>query len=324
MDADPVELEEARELGRTLRHDFDTDGYVIVPHPVLSRTTLESARQHLQDVFRGVYDLGLSPVKPLKSLSSSFQWDGVLTQNKTAKKVQVMHVINAWRCDSFFRDLATSQTLGRFVAAVCGWEERGCRFAQDQVWVKPAGAGPLAFHRDTTYFDFVPKEVATVWFTLDDTRATTEFDMGPLEYCAGSHRWGIARRGSANQFFDPDYKAMLRDAAQREVAGCGASASHDEEHPMHSVWKSAAHLQIRRVEVDAGSFSIHNGNTWHGSGGNKHPSAFRRGFGLHFIPGDAVFDVKDLGTLWRPYCADINNPQLPEENFPWVFQPTSA
>ena len=37
---------------------------------------------------------------------------------------------------------------------------------------------PLVFHRDSTYFDFDPSDVVTVWLALDDMTP----DLGPLEY----------------------------------------------------------------------------------------------------------------------------------------------
>lgn len=56
------------------------------------------------------------------------------------------------------------------------WSQ-GARLAQDQVWAKPPGAGPLVFHRDSTYFDFNPADVTTVWLALDDMVP----ELGPLE-----------------------------------------------------------------------------------------------------------------------------------------------
>jgi phytanoyl-CoA hydroxylase len=294
--------------------EITTNGFTIFPSCCLHDWSLVEAREHLQSVFQGVYDLGTAPPKPLTKIDADFTFSSPAV-GTPSKRVRTQHIINIWHCDSYFRSFATSKTLGKLVAQICGWEQRGCRLAQDQVWVKPPGAGALSFHRDTTYFDFLPKEVATVWFTFDATDGSDGVAgelLGPLEYCRGSHLWSLARRGSANQFFDPDYHAMLRDAAQREVAAGDGSPWAVE---------CASELQVSKVLAAAGGFSIHNGNTWHGSGPNV-TSGYRRGIGLHFIPGDVVFNMEEVGTLWRPYVDPAGSAQLPEKWFPWVFPPS--
>jgi phytanoyl-CoA hydroxylase len=315
---DPFRTTLADTEAASRRAEMERNGFTIFAPSGLHDWALHDARKHLEFVFQGAYDKGVAPPKPLTKIDQAFSFSGTVSQ-RSSKRIRTQHIINIWHCDSFFCSLATSKTLGRLVAQVCGWEERGCRLAQDQVWVKPPGAGPLSFHRDTTYFDVLPKEVVTVWFTFDATDGSGEMEgerLGPLEYCRGSHLWSLARRGSANQFFDPDYTAMLRDAAQKEI-DAHASTNVDA----HDTWavECAKSLDITRVKAAAGGFSVHNGNTWHGSGPNE-TSVYRRGIGLHFVPGDAVFNLTDVGTLWRPYTDPSGSDQLPEEWFPWVFR----
>jgi ectoine hydroxylase-related dioxygenase (phytanoyl-CoA dioxygenase family) len=244
-----------------------------------------------------------------------------------------MQIVNIWHSDSLFQRLATSTTLGKIVADVTGWWKRGVRLAQDQIWVKPPHSGPLSFHRDTTYFDIEPREVATVWISFD---TLSDRSLGPLEYCRGSHLWSLARRGSANQFFDNDYRCMLRDAARREIAAIEAKLSIDSASDVscnesleakltpqeRMIWHSARELDVIPVIVSAGGCSIHNGNTWHGSGPNLSSAIYRRGMGIHFIPGDATF-ADEVGRMWAPYKAAGSN-ELPIESFPYVFAPLSG
>lgn len=79
---------------------------------------------------------------------------------------RTLQVINIWKSDEAFKSLVHSKRLGKLVAKLAGWP--GARVANDQVWAKPPGASPLTFHRDTTYFDFAPNEIVTVWIALDD------------------------------------------------------------------------------------------------------------------------------------------------------------
>uniref|UniRef100_A0A7S2B8F2 Phytanoyl-CoA dioxygenase n=1 Tax=Octactis speculum TaxID=3111310 RepID=A0A7S2B8F2_9STRA len=175
--------------------------------------------------------------------------------------------------------------------------------AQDQIWAKPPGSPPLVFHRDSPYFDFTPADVVTVWIALDDMHK----ELGPLEYVQGSHHWE-GRTGSASQFFDKDTKALLRSAAS--LAGV-----------------SNAELESRIVSMagmQAGGASIHNGLTWHGSGGNKSDGArsrARRGIGIHFIPFGAKFDAspeKPIGRLWRPFQQN-DDTEPPDVHFPVTY-----
>jgi len=78
--------------------------------------------------------------------------------------------------------------------------------------LRPPGAPPLAYHRDSPYFMFKPNDVCTVWIALDDLSS----DLGPLQYVKSSHLWGDGRVGSSQNFFQDDGgKALLHSAAER-------------------------------------------------------------------------------------------------------------
>jgi len=51
-----------------------------------------------------------------------------------------MQVINIWKASREFAKVILSERLGRLVSTLAGWPH-GSRLAQDQVWVKPPGAG---------------------------------------------------------------------------------------------------------------------------------------------------------------------------------------
>ena len=171
-----------------------------------------------------------------------------------------------------------------------------------QVWIKPPCSGPLAFHRDSTYFDFVPKgEVCTVWVTLDDLQGDEGLSLGPLEYCVGSHLWGDGRRGSAGQFFDSNHRKLLFDAAARE-----GFLPHE--------------LQFELVLAAAGGLSIHHGRCWHGSGPNSSTSRVRRGVGMHYIPSSARWPDSPVGKLWRDAAASSSaDGSLCDQTFPLIW-----
>lgn len=223
------------------------------------------------------------------------------------KQKKVLQIINIRKSDSMFQQLVTSPILGELVATVMDWKD-GARLAQDQIWAKPAGAPPLAYHRDSPYFMFTPSSVATVWIALDDM---TE-DVGPLTYVCSSHKWGDGRIGSTQHFFqEQGGKSLVHSAAER--AGCSP--------------KDLEYFSLAGLE--AGGLSIHDGRTWHGSSGNvSDPHRVRRGIGLHFVPVGVQWteDARN-SKLWSGYVneaiergEDVAKLELDEDVFPVTWK----
>eukprot|EP00435_Cladocopium_sp_Y103_P030424 s1184_g7.t1 len=164
---------------------FAEKGFVILQE-LIPRELCEALNSRLECLLKGDYNLGVAPKKvPGAKELRRFQSGGA--------KVTTLRVVDAWKADALFHQVVTSRQLGQLAATLGGWS--GARVAEDQVWIKPPGAGPLVFHRDSPYFDFEPDDVITIWIALDDMT----MDLGPLEYVVGSHRWG-GRRGTAAQF----------------------------------------------------------------------------------------------------------------------------
>jgi phytanoyl-CoA hydroxylase len=268
-----------------VQQSYNSSGFALFPTQALLDPELTAlCRQRLQAVARGEYDTGEPPFVPCKA---------------GASPTSTIHVVNAHRADHAIRRLATNPLVGELIARVTGWSS--VKLAQDQVWVKPPGCGPLSFHRDSPYLDFDPSDVATLWITLDDISTdATAHEMGALQYCPGSHRW-VRRNGIAKHFFLDDYTSLLRSAAQSE------GLNPDE-----------AVRSVVTVKAPAGGCSLHNGLTWHGSGNNLSLSAGRHGIGIHFIPGHAQFRQGYIGKLWAPYVT-AGSREMPESVFPVVW-----
>lgn len=189
---------------------FGSDGFVILPQ-IVSPDLVSALNARLERVLRGDFDTGTPPDKRPKFNPEARVKKGKKPQALGGPSRRTLQIINIWKADTTFASVVRSPTLARFVARLGGW--KGARVANDQVWAKPPGAAPITFHRDSTYFDFEPADVITVWLALDDM---TE-DLGTLEYVCGSHKWGNERRGSAQQFFDArDNRSLVFDAARKE------------------------------------------------------------------------------------------------------------
>ena len=275
-------------VGTDLPVRFQQDGFVVFDQ-VLREGVADALTNRLDAILRGSYDLSTPPDKapPTPRVAAH--------QSK-----KTLQVINVRKCDSLFRAVITSPVLGQMVAELGGWE--GAKVASDQIWCKPPTAGPLAHHRDSAYFDFVPADVITLWLALDDM----DEELGPLEYAKGSHLWGEGRIGSANQFFDKDRYRLMHSAAAAEGIAPGQ-------------------IEMFMVRVRRGGAGVHNGRTWHGSGPNRSTRLPRRGLGVHFVPSNAVFKEGELGKMWRMHRQEGTN-VMPSSEFPttWSRPPSRS
>eukprot|EP00796_Vickermania_ingenoplastis_P012323 gene12323-8454_t len=297
---------------------FHRNGFHVVHKSIFSGNTEETLAElkgHLESILNQKYDRGRGPTKcsafpPTQYITNGvFRFEKVETGLKTrAKRSKTIHLINVWQCDSAFFSLVTSPSLGAAVARLMGWGPHGCRVAQDQVWIKPPFSGPLSYHRDTPYIDFDPKEVCTVWIPF----AGLTKECGTLEYCAGSHKWGDSRRGSANQFYGSNYKSLLLSAAADETDVCEEENSE----------RGNANMKLHLVLPELGGCSIHNGNTWHGSGPNE-TGDWRCGIGIHYVRGDAQL-APDMGALWKTLQGASDSLLPREDAFPRVVYPLHA
>lgn len=296
---------------------YDTDGFFVLPTPALSRNSIHSLNQRLEETLRGRYTTGTPPDKQPRKLKSEYRGSkyeakhpvGPLGFSGNTQNVKVLQVINIRKADPLFGQVATHRALGQLVSRLAGWRD-GARLAQDQVWAKPPGAAPLAFHRDAPYFMFDPPHVVTVWIALDDM----DRELGPLQYIRQSHRWEDGQCGIAGQFFQENGGlGLLQTPSMMKGGG-------KEEQPLDIVVLDG---------LPAGSLAIHHGRTWHGSDKNKSPVRPRRGLGLHFVPANVRFTADaQFSKLWKPFVAEalangdeVSQVPVPEDEFPIVWQP---
>mmetsp|Transcript_3737 Transcript_3737/g.5109 ORF Transcript_3737/g.5109 Transcript_3737/m.5109 type:complete len:415 (+) Transcript_3737:50-1294(+) len=353
---------------------FREEGYIIFNRPLLSHETVQNLNYRLENVLRGIYDLNRPPDKrpklvkvPLpvamtthsRNKNEKAEAGGPLGYTGNTQNVRVQQIININKCDETFRNVALGQQhLGEMVSKLMGWSDRGvgARLAQDQIWAKPPGAPPLAYHRDSPYFMFEPPDVATVWISLDDLSSA---DLGPLEYVSGSHLWGDGRIGSTKNFFLDTRRKKLDFDELDEHKDHDINNNNDASYiDLDDLLRSAAEREgvdsnklkfVTTLGMKAGGMSIHNGRTWHGSKGNKtgtrkdrnprHEGTAkpRRGLGLHFVPSDVQWtrDAKK-SSLWKKYVTgyvkehedgtltelkDLSKLEVDLNDFPIVWMP---
>ncbi len=331
-----VNYEPMNDLSRT---DFSADGCAAVRNPVLDTAAVDCLNASLERAIRGDYDpptpersgrpdkpcrlvklpLPPSTEKPVPPLGFSGNHDNVRT----------LQIVNVWKCSRAFEALVKSRELGKMVAKITNWPS--VRVAQDQTWLKPPSASGLGFHRDRGYFMFklppdAPKSkqdsaylngvrVVTVWIALDDM----DDDIGPLEYARGSHRWGrsnvAGNLGTNSKFFVED-----GDMGSEGIRHLALQAARKEGLREQDV------TFMSMAGIKAGGLSVHDGDTWHGSGPNRSRTRCRRGIGIHYVRADVRWDLENAqkSSLWRPYVTDTNDDSVCEKDFPivWTEQDT--
>jgi hypothetical protein len=323
-------------------NDFQRTGFASFQH-VFDNDIVRMLNVRLEYVLRGVYDTGRTPdkvpklikvplpttsIQPITSSSTSTNSSNDNSSLKQRAKgqlkkkssnagaplgytgnkqnIKVMQIINIHKSDTMFHQLVTTEVLGYMVSKLMNWT-KGARLAQDQIWAKPPGATPLAYHRDSPYFMFTPSEVCTVWIALDDMYD----ELGPITYVKGSHLWNDGRVGSSQNFFESNGGMdLLYSAAER-------SGLVKDKNDLEFVTMNG---------LKAGGISIHDGRTWHGSKENQTDQP-RRGIGLHFVPVDVKWTEDAMkSSLWKRYVknavvdgGDVESIVIDESDFPIVY-----
>jgi ectoine hydroxylase-related dioxygenase (phytanoyl-CoA dioxygenase family) len=93
-----------------------------------------------------------------------------------------LQIFNLWREDPAIRELIFSKRLAGIASALL--ETQGVRIYHDQALFKEGGGGITPWHADQYYWPLETDKTITAWIPLH----AVPLEMGPLEFCAGSHR----------------------------------------------------------------------------------------------------------------------------------------
>ena len=91
-----------------------------------------------------------------------------------------LQLFNLWRENESIKGLVFSKRLGKIAAELM--EVNGTRIYHDQALFKEAGGGITPWHADQYYWPLESDRTITAWIPLQ----ATPFEMGPLEFSAGS------------------------------------------------------------------------------------------------------------------------------------------
>lgn len=92
-----------------------------------------------------------------------------------------LQLFNLWREDEVIKEFIFSRRIARIATELM--EVQGVRLYHDQALYKEGGGGITPWHADQYYWPLETDKTVTAWIPLQ----ATPFEMGPLEFSAGSH-----------------------------------------------------------------------------------------------------------------------------------------
>lgn len=207
------ELNEAFPLTHEQIEFFRENGFI-----KLSQALPPDLLQHYkQEITRKVHELNTQHL-PLEKRST---YDKAFLQ-----------IMNLWTRSEVVREFVFGKRLARIATELMGC--RGVRIYHDQALYKEAGGGITPWHADQYYWPVSNANMVTAWIPLQDTPLA----MGPLAFCAGSHRLDYGR--------DLEISDESEEALQRALAG----------------------FQLDEGSFALGDVSFHAGWTFHRAGAN--------------------------------------------------------
>lgn len=93
-----------------------------------------------------------------------------------------LQLFNLWKEDDQIKELIFSKRLAKISSDLM--QTTGARLYHDQALFKEPGGGITPWHADQYYWPLQTDKTITAWIPLQ----ATPFEMGPLEFSAGSHR----------------------------------------------------------------------------------------------------------------------------------------
>ncbi len=248
------------------RQSYQQDGFYICTQPLIPRDLVERAVAGMDAVRAGEYDTGIPP-RPSR-------WNPGDDPNALCKIEKPQIASRA------IMELVSHPALGEKAAEVTGASAVQVWWVQ-LLYKPPSAPGQqprtnIGWHQDYNYWGAWEEEseLFTAWVALSDVTPET----GPMNFVAGSHRWGLS---AESDFASQEYEA-LRETIRN---------AHGQE------WREVPAI------LPPGAASFHQKLTFHGSGPNL-SSQPRRSFAVHMRTEKS----RPKGDLRQGLTAFIDDP----------------
>jgi len=93
-----------------------------------------------------------------------------------------LQIMNIWQVDELIKELIFSKRIAKLATDLM--QTKGVRLYHDQALFKEGGGGITPWHADQYYWPLETDKTITAWMPLQ----ATPFELGPLEFSAGSHQ----------------------------------------------------------------------------------------------------------------------------------------
>ena len=93
-----------------------------------------------------------------------------------------LQIFNLWTEDKLVKEFIFSKRMAKIATDLM--QTSGVRMYHDQALFKEGGGGITPWHADQYYWPLATDKTITAWIPLQET----PLEMGPLEFCAGSHQ----------------------------------------------------------------------------------------------------------------------------------------
>lgn len=258
---------------------YHQDGFLVI-QDLIPPDLVAQLVERFEPMFAGEFETGVYP--------EEWHWNPYLGKPGAAGQMT-----GVWRCDRTLASVLMSAKIAQMAAALEGWS--GARFLADGMWIKPPGAPPVSFHRNSPYVASLnPSNIVTCWIALSHATPAA----GTLQIVPGSHRWDCTDSVRFLHAPREDYRAPLWRAA--EAAG-------------------VATPEILSVDLSAGSAICFHGHLWHGSDGNQTAEHTRRSLAISTIHPQTQFrPSSDQGFIFSRYRR-IDTVEMEESYFPILW-----
>lgn len=208
------ELDSSYQITKEQVSFYNENGYIKLKQ-VLSAELLEHYRQRVQ--------------ARVAELSA----DAVPLEQRSTYGKAFLQIMNLWTESNDVKEFVFGKRLARIAAELM--QVSGVRIYHDQALYKEAGGGITPWHADQYYWPVSSDRMITAWVPLQ----RTPLEMGPLAFCAKSHRLPIGR------------DLEISDESETTLQ------------------QALSTFTIEDSEFDLGELSFHSGWTFHRAGANS-------------------------------------------------------
>jgi len=248
---------------------YQTQGFCVVDEEVLSHSEMTRLANGTYRVMAGNYTLD-HPPKFSNYQPENFQ---------SFQQVKGLHL-----CDEDILSILHEDKLVRRIASILG--ANSLRILETAIFIKPGFGDPngeIPWHRDGDYMKYIVEGMAHIWIPLEPINAIN----GTLQYLPGTH--------------------LQHRRIPQPLPISEQDSIHEEYYRMMEKLEESDRVEMVPVDIPWGGFSMHHGDTIHGSGPNYAPTT-RHAFAFTVVTEDLKVDPQGFDGVQLGHLHDLDDP----------------